>query len=128
MGQGVVWRVQAHWTVGSEARSYAPVFVASETEALATAEEIAATLAHFPTLEVRVEAIDGSAADAEIAQSGAQRGHIERLTVHLLSASGRGTVCGAEIDQANPAINADLLALSDGANCSRCQEALSTSG
>ena len=114
------WRVQAHWRVDTETRSYAPVFAASEAEALASADEIAATLAHFPTLEVRVERVDPAIAATEIEAQAERALRRKRPTLHVFNAAHTGTVCGVELDLANAAVTSDLLARSDGDKCSHC--------
>ena len=53
------WQVQAHWVVGDDARSYAPVHAATRGEALRLADEMADTLSHFVGLEIRIEPFDG---------------------------------------------------------------------
>jgi hypothetical protein len=105
--------------VGADTRSYAPVFAASEIEALTIAEEITATLAHFPTLEVRVEPV--GPADAVMVPAEAELElHGNRPTLHVFNANHTGTACGVEIDTANAVASVDLLALSDGVKCDRC--------
>ncbi len=49
------WTVQAHWTVGGDRRSYAPVTAATLDEARRLADEMAETLSHFVGLEIRIE-------------------------------------------------------------------------
>jgi hypothetical protein len=68
--------------VGADTRSYAPVFAASEIEALTIAEEITATLAHFPTLEVRVEPVGPADAVMVPAETELEL-HGNRPTLHV---------------------------------------------
>lgn len=59
------WRVQAVWTVGGELRRYAPVLCEGRKAADKAAREMAATLCHFPTLEVVVAPASGEEVEAE---------------------------------------------------------------
>jgi hypothetical protein len=61
-------RVQAVWTVGGERRSYAPVFFEERRAADEAGREMAATLRHFPTLEVVVAPATGEEVEAERAE------------------------------------------------------------
>jgi hypothetical protein len=49
-----VWRVQAFWTVRDERKNYRPILCNGRDAAERTAEEMAVTLSHFPTLEIVV--------------------------------------------------------------------------
>ena len=52
--------VQAHWVVGDDERSYAPVAVSTRDEARRVAEEMAETLSHFVGLEILIEPVEPS--------------------------------------------------------------------
>ena len=63
MKQRTSWRVQAHWRVGTEQRSYDPFYVSSERKAWKAAREVTETLSHFVDLVVTVEEVDRAVAD-----------------------------------------------------------------
>ena len=110
------WRVQAFWTVGGERRSYAPVFCEGRDAADRTAEEMAATLRHLPTLEVVVAPATADEVEAERVES-ERRAATPPEPVHLMDEVHPGaTACGAR----GNAIALDLWDLSAGPKCPTC--------
>jgi hypothetical protein len=96
------WRVQAHWTVDGEARSYRPVFASTREEAERLAEEVSGTLRHFPTLAVSVELVGQDDADEECSPSPAVKPPI----VHLLVDG--SAACGTDLGVADAAVVEEL--------------------
>jgi hypothetical protein len=110
------WRVQASWTVGGEPRGYEPVFCEGREAADRTAEEIAATLRHFPTLEVVVAPATADEVEAQGVES-QRRAAKPPEPVHLMDEVRPGeTACGAM----GNAIALDLWHLSGGPKCPAC--------
>ena len=71
MSRRTMWRVQAHWTVGGEERSYQPSYVTSQRAARRAVRSAKRTLAHFPTLWMSVDEVDRSTA-VEFAEGGVE--------------------------------------------------------
>lgn len=121
------WRIQARWTVGTDARSYAPVFEVSREAAESTAVEMRRTLAHFPTLEVVITQVEEARALEEEAALAARQALASEDWLHLLNEKERSrTECGL------PASATNWLGLSvwklSGSNkkCSACSAARQT--
>lgn len=122
VGVPAKWRIQAFWRVGTDMRSYAPVFAATESEAKDVASDMTHTLAHFVGLDVRVDEVD---ADDEATPL--SHGLPARPLLHALNEDHSATLCGTSIDIANAALVADMLDQAHGLKCSTCTQLLLTS-
>jgi hypothetical protein len=88
-------RVQAHWTVDGESRSYRPTFYASRRAAEQAAAEMSETLGHFPTLDIVITTATAEEAAAAQAEAGAALDAGRRAPMHLmLDPAGKVTACG----------------------------------
>src|SRR5215218_2672482 len=102
------WRVQGTWTVGEDARSYAPQYVDSEAEAEELRAGMEETLAHFPTLEVLVERVSVEDVPSE------DEAEVEPSVLHLLPQTGATTTaCGLSTDDVTAVAVDEIFALSD---------------
>ncbi|MCB0979216.1 MAG: hypothetical protein H6513_14835 [Acidimicrobiaceae bacterium] len=124
MSRRTMWRVQAHWTVGGEERSYQPSYVTSQRAARRAVRSAKRTLAHFPTLWMSVDEVDRSTAEAAIAAAEARRAAAPQQPVHLYGADRSAALCGAtrEGDGAFILMEVDTLALSSSPKCPDCLE------
>ena len=119
------WRVQATWTVDGERRSYRPVFLDTEDEALRERDGMLETLAHFPTLEVTVEGVTAEAAALEEAATEPEELPDDHV-VHLLPEIGAGvTACGLARGEFRAAAVAEIFDMA-GAPCAACRSAAGT--
>jgi hypothetical protein len=118
------WRVQAFWRVGTDQRSYAPVFVVTEAEARDVAADMAQTLSHFVDLDVRVDEVEADPVNADEQVNQLSRYSASQPLLHALGDERSGTLCGVPIDTAHAALTADMLAQADGLKCPTCTELL----
>lgn len=119
------WRVQSTWRLDGHPKSYAPVFVDTESEARSIAAEMRSTLWYFVDLEVSVREVDARIAADEQAANNAGRESERPPTTHLMSGSPRLTACGVPIDTANSAMSRELWPLSSGNKCVLCHDMIS---
>jgi hypothetical protein len=117
-----LWRIQAHWTVSGQDQSYAPVFEKSEEAARAAAREIEATLSHFSTLEVRVDAVSEEVASEELErQRRAQAASLSQTRHAFVEPTDDKALCGVPLEQAKIKIAIELFQPGGNA-CPACAE------
>jgi len=121
------WKVQAHWRVGEEQRSYNPLYVRTRRQARKAAREISKTLWHFVDLVVTIDPVDRAIADAAEAEREVALANRPQPLLHLYNASHDGALCGTAVDELNALATADMQELSSNDSCSRCAE-LASSG
>ena len=123
MKQRTSWRVQAHWRVGTEQRSYDPFYVSSERKAWKAASEVTETLSHFVDLVVTVEEVDRAVADDHDREAEARRLAAPKPTLHIRPLGDAAALCGATTDAENALATAEMFALARSEKkCSRCIE------
>ncbi|MCP4957687.1 MAG: hypothetical protein GY925_00305 [Actinomycetia bacterium] len=114
MRKETIWRVQAHWRVGDESRSYAPVLLTSRRDAERAADEMRDTLSHFVGLEVSVEQVL-----AEQAATGSQA-RDRSPVIHASTTQPLQTVCGADADTTSAVLHIDFFDLTFPRACPNC--------
>ena len=124
MSRRTMWRVQAHWTVGGEERSYQPSYVTSKRAAKQAVRSAKRTLAHFPTLWVSIDEVDRATAEAAIGAAETRRAAAPRQPAHVYGADRSAALCGATWDGEGTFVlmEIDMLALSSGRKCPDCLE------
>lgn len=114
------WRIQAHWQVGDEQRSYKPTYVRTRLQARKVARDMARTLSHFVDLTITVDPVDRETADAARAETDRVLANIRPALLHLFDAAHVGALCGTPVDERNALATADMQELSSGERCPRC--------
>lgn len=118
------WRVQAHWTVGNDKKSYAPVFKTTREAAEVTAKEMRRTLSHFPTLDVRISEVEESRAIEEEAEIAARQASSLNEWVHLRSEKQPSlTECGLQASATNWADKSMWTLVASDRRCPACSAA-----
>jgi hypothetical protein len=120
-----LWRVQSTWTVGDEERSYRPLFVETEAEAIEVRDEMEETLSHFPTLDVLVARVTEAERASELAVLGESEEVQEDMDKHLMPHVGaRRTACGVLTSEVAVSAVAEYFDLSAReSHCPACQAA-----
>ena len=121
------WRVQAHWRVDEEERSYNPFYVRTRRQARKAARELSETLWHFVDLVITIDPVDRAMADAAEVEREVALANTPRPLLHLYNELRDGALCGAAVDELNALATADMQELSSNDKCSRCAD-LASSG
>lgn len=114
------WRLQAHWRVGDDERSYTPTYEHSRWGARKALREMARNLSHFHDLRITVEPVDRAIAVA------AEQEHERRIAstppplLHLFDEADVGPLCGVTLELPNIVMTLDMMELSSGERCTRC--------
>lgn len=116
------WRIQAHWRVGDEQKSYQPTYERSRWKARKTSREMAHNLSHFVDLRITVDRVDTAAAAAAESEHVRFVASIKPALLHLFDADHRSALCGAALDLQNILMTIDMMELSSGERCQRCAE------
>ncbi|MEQ1699368.1 MAG: hypothetical protein ABMA25_04620 [Ilumatobacteraceae bacterium] len=120
------WRIQAHWRVGDEQKSYQPTYVRTRLQTRKAARDMARTLSHFVDLRITVDPVDRSTADDALAERDRVLANIRPALLHLFDAAHVGALCGTPVDERNALATADMQELSSGPRCTRCAELASS--
>lgn len=124
--------VQASWTVGDEQRSYIPLLVETEVEAISTAAEMQDTLAHFPTLSITLRiatAEEVALAHAAMPQRHEQIEELAMTETHLVrELTDSTTLCGNPTagQRKRVTVEAVELGIVSGNACKACLKAAGT--
>jgi hypothetical protein len=121
-----MWRVQAHWMVGEEAREYRPTFVASRWQARAATRRMRRDLWHFVGLVITVEQVDRATAETAMAEHAAAVADEPLPTIHFGLEGMHSAKCG-EVARVGHVMMAEdfFVEVADSSRrCERCWERL----
>lgn len=114
------WRIQAHWRVGDEHKSYQPTYEHSRWKARKASREMARNLSHFHDLRITVEPVDRAIAVAAERDRERSLASTPPPLLHLFDEAHVGPLCGVTLELPNALMTLDMMELSSGERCTRC--------
>jgi hypothetical protein len=114
------WRLQAHWRVGDDERSYAPTYEHSRWRVRTTKREVTRSLSHFHDLRITVEPVDRAIAVAAEQERERSLASTPPPLLHLFDEAHVGPLCGVILGLPSVVMTLDMMELSTGERCAQC--------